>query len=262
MKSVLYFYTGTGNSLWVARLLAQELKDATLVPIVAENTHPEVTEADGVGLVFPVHIWGLPPRIVDFICRLAAPSASYCFAVAVNAGQVVRSLLQVRRLLATRGVTLSAGFSVIMPSNYIPWGGPGSREEQQLRFDQARQKIRRIAEAVGNQESLPIERGPIWQHIVFTPLNRLLVGLIPRMDRSFWVDEKCDGCLLCERICPARNIRIQNGKPSWLHRCEQCFACLQWCPQEAIQYGKKTPRYERYHHPEVTLENMLQSFRG
>jgi len=31
MKRLLYFYTGTGNSLWVARLLAQELNDITLV---------------------------------------------------------------------------------------------------------------------------------------------------------------------------------------------------------------------------------------
>ena len=38
---------------------------------------------------------------------------------------------------------------------------------------------------------------------------------------------------------------------------EQCLACIQWCPQEAIQFGKKTPRYKRYHHPEVTVREML-----
>ena len=262
MKSLLYFYTGTGNSLWVTRVLAQELKEGTLVPIVAESTRAEVTEPDVIGLVFPVHIWGLPSRIVDFVRCFSASPASYCFAVAVNAGQVVNSLLQMRNLLTARGITLSAGFSVVMPSNYTPWGGPGSTEEQHLRFDQARQKIRGIAELVRNRESPAIEKGPLWQHMVFTPLNRFLIGKIPGMDRSFWVDEKCDGCLVCERICPARNIHIQNGRPSWLHRCEQCFACLQWCPEEAIQFGKKTPKYERYHHPEVTVQDMLQCLQG
>lgn len=29
---------------------------------------------------------------------------------------------------------------------------------------------------------------------------------------------------------------------------EQCLACIKWCPQETIQFGKKTPRYKRYHH--------------
>ena len=262
MKSLLYFYTGTGNSLWVARLLAQELKDVTLVPIVSESTCAEAGEAEGIGFVFPVHMWGVPSRIVDFIHRFYPSPTRYCFAVAVNAGQVVHSLPQIRDLLNARGITLSAGFSVIMPSNYIPWGGPGSREEQHLHFDQARHKIREIAEIVRNQESPAIEKGPLWQHILFTPLNRLLIGRIPSMDRSFWVDEKCDGCLLCERICPAHNIHIQNDRPFWLHRCEQCFACLQWCPQEAIQFGKNTPKYERYHHPEVTLQDMLQCLQG
>jgi hypothetical protein len=36
------------------------------------------------------------------------------------------------------------------------------------------------------------------------------------------------------------------------------MACIQWCPQEAIQYGKKTVKYPRYHHPEVVLEDMLE----
>jgi len=56
---------------------------------------------------------------------------------------------------------------------------------------------------------------------------------------------------------------MKNDKPSWIHQCEQCLACIQWCPQEAIQYGKKTVRYQRYHHPEITLKNMLeQASRG
>ncbi len=38
---------------------------------------------------------------------------------------------------------------------------------------------------------------------------------------------------------------------------EQCLACIKWCPQETIQFGKKTPRYKRYYHPEVTLREML-----
>jgi Pyruvate/2-oxoacid:ferredoxin oxidoreductase delta subunit len=262
MKNVFYFYTGTGNSLWIARLIAQELHDVTLAPIVGGNTHPNVPQADGIGLVFPVHIWGLPPRVVDFVREFPVSPTTYVFAVAVNAGQVVHSLLQVRNLLSARGISLSAGFSVIMPSNYIPWGGPGPQEEQHRRFDQAREKVQAITEVVRNQESPAIEKGPLWQHIVFTPLNRLLVHLIPRMDKSFWVDEKCDRCLVCEKICPAHNIQIRDGKPSWSHRCEQCFACLQWCPQEAIQYGKKTPKYKRYHHPDVSVKDMLKCLQG
>ena len=77
------------------------------------------------------------------------------------------------------------------------------------------------------------------------------------MDKGFWVDEKCNSCGICKTACPCENIELKEGRPVWLHHCEQCLACIQWCPQEAIQYGKKTQRYERYRHPEVKLSDML-----
>ncbi len=82
--------------------------------------------------------------------------------------------------------------------------------------------------------------------------------MIPKMDREFWVDEKCNGCAICEKACPVSNIVMAAEKPTWLHQCEQCLACIQWCPKEAIQYGKKTPNYERYHHPEITLKDIVK----
>jgi MinD superfamily P-loop ATPase len=97
----------------------------------------------------------------------------------------------------------------------------------------------------------------LWQNIIFTGLNRLAFPHVPTMDRSFWVDEKCNGCGICKAVCPSGNIDLPEERPAWQHHCEQCLACIQWCSQEAIQFGKKTPRYKRYHHPEVTLKEML-----
>jgi MinD superfamily P-loop ATPase len=77
------------------------------------------------------------------------------------------------------------------------------------------------------------------------------------MDKKFWVDDKCNRCGICSMVCPVSNIEMIDERPSWLHRCEQCLACLQWCPQEAIQYGEKTVKYPRYHHPEVNLKDIL-----
>jgi ferredoxin len=82
---------------------------------------------------------------------------------------------------------------------------------------------------------------------------------IQLMDVGFHCDGRCVRCGTCARICPAANIKMDVNGPVWMHRCEQCFACLQWCPKAAIQFGSGTAGQRRYHHPEVSLADMLSS---
>jgi len=255
----LYYYTGSGNSLWTARALAKRLDDAQMTPISRMTAGMTSPRADCMGIVFPVHIWGVPRRVIAFLNVLAEDPSRYYFGVAVNAGQVAATLLQLKKRMHEKGLSLSLGFSVVMPSNYIPWGGPGPMDKQIQRFAAAEEKIKAIAETVSKRGSGPVERGPLWQNLLFTWLNRLSFPQVPAMDKGFWIDEKCNACGICSTVCPSGNIELKEGKPIWLHHCEQCLACIQWCPQEAIQLGKKTPRYERYHHPEVKLADMLSA---
>lgn len=83
---------------------------------------------------------------------------------------------------------------------------------------------------------------------------------MPRMggsDKKFFVQETCNRCGLCEKVCPVQNIRLVDGRPAWQHHCEQCMACLQWCPQEAIQFGKATIGRRRYRHPEFKAADFM-----
>jgi ferredoxin len=256
MKTIIYYYTGTGNSLWTARLIAAELGNATLYPMSLMNGDAMV-DAEAVGLVFPVHMWGVPSLVLDFMKKMKKDPDRYYFAFAVNAGQVSRTLIQLQSHMASLGLRLSAGIGIVLPSNYIPWGGPGPAEKLDKLFLAAREKIRRAAPGIAQRQSAPMEKGPLWQRIVFTAMYKMTFNMIPKMDGEFWVDEKCNGCGICEKACPVGNIVMTDEKPKWLHKCEQCLACIQWCPKEAIQYGKKTPNYERYHHPEVTLKDIL-----
>ncbi len=257
MDTTIFFYTGTGNSLWTARKIAEHSANTELIPLVLRNETAVGSDSPRVGLVFPVHMWGLPRRVLDFITRLKADPAAYYFAVAVNAGQVAATLLQLKTLLKKKGADLNSGFSLCMPSNYIPWGGAIAVEKQQALFNASREKIKSIAEIIRNREIRAPEQGPLLQNFFLSALYKLGSPRIPQMDKSFRVDEKCTGCGICEKICPARNIALMEGKPAWQNHCEQCLACIQWCPAEAIQYGKNTAAKKRYHHPEIKLPDML-----
>ena len=256
MVTKLYVYTGTGNSLWIARQVALELKDAT-VEFVPNLSGDFKVEADRVGIIFPVHIWGLPSHVIQFINHLQVKPETYFFALAVNAGQPAATLLQLKRLISTQGQSLAVGYSIVLPSNYTPWGGPGPVETQQRLFREAQEKVRAIAGTILRQERKKVDRGPVWQNILFSWIYRMSFRSVRKMDKKFWVDDKCNRCGICSMVCPVSNIEMIDERPSWLHRCEQCLACLQWCPQEAIQYGEKTVKYPRYHHPEVNLKDIL-----
>jgi ferredoxin len=299
MEMALYVYTGSGNSLWIARQLALELKEASVgrkVPrpvgsgigeVKGHHTNdmilprssalslpgagrdeelqfiPSLTkdfkvEADRVGLIFPVHIWGLPFRVIQFIHHLQSKPGTYFFALAVNAGQPAATLLQLRKLMSTQGRSLALGYSLVLPSNYTPWGGPGPIETRQRLFREAQEKVKAIAGMILRGERKEVDRGPLWQNIVLSWIYKMSFQSVHKMDKKFWMDDKCNGCGICLSVCPAGNIEMTGEKPSWLHRCEQCLACLQWCPQEAIQHGKNTVKYPRYHHPEVTLKDLLE----
>jgi ferredoxin len=258
MNTALYFYSGTGNSLWTAKKLSTLLGNATLIPISAAGSNTTVScHAENIGLIFPVHIWGVPMPVVNFLDRIKTDSSAYFFALAVNAGQVAATLIQLQNLLKKKNLKLSAGFSLCLPSNYIPWSGAPSVKKQQKLFDRARLKLNDIAAIIKARRIMPPEIGPLWQNALFSIIYKKTYAKVPQMDKPFWADKKCSACGICAKICPANNIEIIEGKPTWRHRCEQCFACIQWCPEEAIQYGRLTSNKKRYHHPEITINEMM-----
>jgi hypothetical protein len=190
MSATIFYYTGTGNSLWVARKLADALGNADVVSMSGHWDETKRIDPGATGLVFPVYIWGVPAPVLRFVKNMKVVPDSYIFAIAVNGGQVSNTLVQLKGIMAQNRLNLSAGFQIKMPSNYIPWGGPGPTEEQQKLFDLAQKKVMRIAESIKGKVSLPVEKGPLWQRIIFTAIYRMSFSQVPKMDRQFWSDNK------------------------------------------------------------------------
>ena len=83
MKTVIYYLSATGNSLYAARFLQASLEGAELrsIPEALADGRLAV-EADVVGFVFPLHYMGLPLQVEDFMERLSMAGNPYVFAVA------------------------------------------------------------------------------------------------------------------------------------------------------------------------------------
>lgn len=256
MKTTIFYFTGTGNSLKVARDLAKEIRDTELVYIPRIINTDINLDCDKIGIVFPVYMWGLPLIVSDFIKKIKTDK--YVFAVATCGGMASGALLHAKKQLQEQGVILSAGFVVNMPGNYTPLYGAPSKEKQDKLFIAASDKIKKIAEIIKNNEKSAIESGVFLSRWIFSGLiHSMGSSRIMESDKSFWVNDKCNSCGTCAEVCPVKNITILSGKPLWQHHCQQCMACLQWCPTEAIQYGKNTQGRKRYRHPEVKINDLI-----
>lgn len=256
-QATIFYFTGTGNSLKVAKDLAVQLGGAGLVQISKKNMGAAgAGHAGTVGIVFPVYYAGLPHMVAEFAQALRVAENTYVFAVATYGGMPGLAFGQLSAILSKRSVPLAAAFGVLMPGNNQVLYAPRPQQEQQERFRKEGEAVAQIARSVAAQEKVP----PAPVNAVLRLIFSLLYGRLKPHDRDrhFHADERCNGCGICARICPAANITMQGEKPAWHHRCQYCLACLQWCPTEAIQYDTKTNRRGRYHHPEIRVGELFQ----
>ncbi|MFP4640642.1 MAG: EFR1 family ferrodoxin [Dehalococcoidia bacterium] len=254
----IYYLSGTGNSLHVARELERRLPETALVPIISvfKNDKIEAT-AETVGLVFPIHNLTLPILVKRFLQRADMRSARYIFAVTTRLCSD-KVFLDIDKILGKQGKSLDAYFSVEMPCTYIPIFTLPSQDaiakmeaELQKKLD-AIQAIVVSKQANREKDSLLVF---LLGHILYPLITAFMFKVrFPDMARSFYADSRCNGGGLCEKVCLSGRIKMKDDKPAWIEsiNCIYCLACLHYCPAEAIQIrGRKTTTKGRYHHPEV-----------
>lgn len=260
MESTIYFFTGTGNSLKVAKDLAEELGDCELIPIAKiwqDESLKSTTEK--VGFIFPLYYSGLPKIVYDFIEKIDLTSSEFFFTVVTSAGDVTElPLQQVETLLRAKSTpkSLNAGFMITMPNNYIIGFDIHSEQRQKEFFEKEREQVKKITEIVQNKTS------NLTQEIFDKKLTRAerfnakFRVDVNESDKNFYAEDSCNSCGICENICPVNNIIIIDGVPEWQHKCQQCLACINFCPEKAIQFGTGTLKTQRYHNPEITIDDI------
>lgn len=259
MDSVIYYFTGTGNSLKVAKDIAACLGNTTLIKICKNTIFPlEGTKFKKVGIVFPVYYYGLPVMVNEFVERLVLNPNSYVYTVATCGGSVGVAVKQLQNILDNKGILLSSAFTVLMPDNYQVMYAPPTEKKQQRLFKLEGEKVHSIVDIIIRLEKAPFEE-------INSFVAKLLGGMLsgnfkPKYkDKNFWNDEKCNGCGICVNVCPANNIRIDQNRPKWFHECEHCLACMHWCPKHSLQYKKGTVKRDRYQHPEIKVSEIFNN---
>lgn len=256
-KLLLYF-SGTGNSLALAKDLQKKLEGYEIRAITDIVRAGEIIEAEEIGIVTPVYMFSAPHIVLK---ALKLIRADFIFAVANNGGGPGRTLVQINSKLKKQNQKLTLGVEIRMPDNYLPFGGKPSDEKIAEYFAEAEKKIAFTVDAVKNRSAHYDKKTPWWQiYLMPGPFYWMGYVLVKWLDLGFTLNrKKCTGCTICETVCPVNNISMKEKTPKWKQACEQCYACIQWCPTKAIDYvGPMTRGKERYQHPQITLAEIKQ----
>jgi ferredoxin len=275
LSTEVYFFSASGNSLCIARSIAQKIGGQLKPMSSTMNKDTVELNSEVVGIVFPVYYatndCGIPLIVSRFVKKLQNIGSKYIFAVCTCGYMPGSTIENLRKAITSQGGELACGFTVKMSSKSL-----SSKKQRSLSAKQEN-KLNLICEYVAAGKKGKFETRNALSKVAFAPLLYLAIKpafyrryrklsgvkahvpfleLVPSADKCFQVNENCDGCGTCTKVCPVNNIRLIEHRPVWQHCCETCYACFAWCPKGAIG-GEIVAYNERYHNPEAKLSDML-----
>lgn len=249
---ILYF-SGTGNSMAISRQLAERLGEQVM-PLSRAVTW-DLSQERRIGLVFPCYWFNAPRAVTELVPRLQLPKDAYVFIVIPCGAQAGNAIWTVRRMLAAKGVEVSYSHKIRVPDNSAVGFGRNPND-QVWKFDRYAGRLERIA--------ADIAAGVHRCHFAWWGVAGALCAIpavqrrtLPMLTPAVNAD-RCIACGICAKVCPQGNITIRDGKACCGDDCTQCLACVHFCPQQAVEINSKpTPKAHQYHHPRVTVNDIL-----
>lgn len=260
-------FSGTGNSLYIAKLLADnlndnviELKDELLIDSRQStlNCKNEVR----VVWVFPVYSWGMPTVVERYIKNVTLRGSGGLghYMVATCGDDAGLTHRQWRKSLKRRHWTDMGTFTVIMPNTYTLMKGfdTDPTDVAAAKLAAAPARVKEIAADIESQSIVDKVKTGKWawikSHIIRPWFVRHAMSPKP-----FHATDACTGCGLCAKTCPLENVMMWKRRPEWRDRCALCLRCYHICPNHAAAYGKATDGKGQYLCPEITTVEFMSS---
>jgi ferredoxin len=271
MKLLILYFSGTGNTDYVARYLAAGLTDLpirTEVRSIEQVPADRVRDFDLLALGFPVYACEAPRLLVDYVDSLEAGAGRGVLVFCTKGAFTGNAVVNMLRRMEQRGYVSLGGGGVGMPGSD---GLPFLRQDSWV----VRAALNKDYDNLPQADKLTIRLRNAIQQLIDgcsaaqlrcqprSKLAGLLLGwlvsasyrwLEGRLRHRLWVDERCVACGYCVRICPTQNIRIAEGHPAFENRCQLCMRCIHCCPEQAIQLGKNTIGKFRWQGPKAQFD--------
>lgn len=253
-KRLVFFFTGTGNSLFVAKSLSetplsipQELKKGSLA-----------YEADEIGFVFPDFAAAAPMIVQEFL-KKATFKAPYIFSVITYGNDAVNVTDWWNKFAKDNGVTNNYIKTILMVDNYLPAFDMNSQKKLDKNVDANLATI--VSEVSARKKYIePGKMGNFTKEM----LDRVQKDHFTKTaDELFALNTNaCVGCMRCAAVCPHTNFKRAASGVEFGGKCEYCLACVHVCPQKALtmKNGERNAK-ARYRNPNVSVAEIIKANR-
>jgi len=252
----IYYFSGTGNTLWSAKKIAEQCGEKyELINIGAESKKDEIVlEADAVLILFPSYAYGAPLIVNSFVKR-AVFKTPYLALFVTYGTSPAGTLGNLYSVIKRKGVKAVYSGKIPAVENYIPMFGSPKPGTIDKRVGLQKESTKEAALIVKERRINSIG--------TFRPISKFVWVLFTAGIKIFYkwyrVGKDCNGCGICEKVCPVSAITMRNKRPVHSNKCEHCQGCINWCPVSAINFGFMSPKTKRYHHPEIGITDISAS---
>ena len=244
---ILYF-TGTGNSRHIARLISKEIDDEVISinELIKSGSNNEIKSDKPCVIIAPTYAWRIPMVVEKFIKNTKLSGNKKVYFILTCGADTGDATSFLRDISEEKGLEFMGLRALVMPDNYIVMYSTPSDEENESRIENAEEEVNKIVKYIVSGRKFEEHKTTIIDRMKSNSINKMFYKIYVN-PKGFHTTDKCISCGKCEGLCPLNNIILVDGKPKWGDNCTHCMACICGCPTYAIEYKNKTKNRRRYY---------------
>ncbi|QIB68536.1 flavodoxin [Aminipila butyrica] len=244
---VLYF-SGTGNSQFVAIQLAEIIKDevVSINSYLKNGKRGSFQSEKPLVFVAPTYSWRMPKVVEQWILAADFQGNRNTYFILTCGDSCGNAAVYAEKLCVKKGLQFCGLSPVLMPENYLAMFPTPSEAECLRIVEKSKPCVAALAGQIQSAEPFNPLSVSFAGKLESGPVNPLFYRFFVQ-DKGFTVSDDCISCKKCAQRCPLNNVELKSGKPVWKGHCTHCMACIGGCPTKAIEYKSKSKGQHRHY---------------